>query len=92
MGRSKNTKSIAFGGKFNRDKPKTIVCCIYCGRDTKRRSGVCPRCSGHGSKNELEALIISEDPNTNYNNTNVEFTRDDEVAADVAGALREQME
>ena len=31
-----------------------LVCCISCGRDTRRADGLCVRCSGYGGANSAQ--------------------------------------
>jgi hypothetical protein len=60
------------------DRP--IYCCEFCGRDTRRRSRVCSLCLGSAPDEPDEPA--GEDAG---------LTRDEEIAEEVAQALREAM-
>ena len=39
-----------------------LRCCLFCGRDTRHRSGICNRCVRHGSFGKRKTELLDRTP------------------------------
>ena len=65
------------------DKPR-LRCCTFCGRDTRRRSGICTHCT-RGTHLHDKAVLLWD-----YWNP-IGPDRNDDVTAEVEAAMRDAM-